>query len=198
MSKSRADRSQTAVADAPRRWRVTADQYQRMGEADIFHAEDRVELLDGELWQMAALGSWHNGGVDSLTMTFAAGLVGRAIVRVQGSFRLSPYSEPEPDLLLLRFRTDFFRSALPGPQDVLLLVEVSDTSFSHDHDRKLPLYAQGGIPEVWIVNRGADRVEVYRDPGNGRYQSVSMSERGTSIAPLAFPELTIAVEKILG
>ena len=195
MKKQKSIAVDAAVDEAPQRWKFSAEQYQQMGEADIFRKEDRVELLEGEIYQMTPVGSWH---VDSLTMTFAAALTGRAIVRVQGSFRLSPSSEPEPDLLVLRFRPDFYRSALPGPEDVLLLVEVADRSLGYDRRLKLPLYARGGISELWIVNRRNARVEVYRDPTGDGYETVSFSESSSSVSPLAFPELRVAVKDILG
>ena len=182
----------------PRRWHFSADQYQKMGEAGIFQAEDRVELLAGEIYEMAPIGSWHSGEVDAFTQRFVLAFSGRAIVRVQGSFRLAPDSEPEPDLLLLRPQPDFYRSALPGPGDVLLLVEVADTSLGYDRNLKLPLYAAGGIQDVWIVNRSEEQIEVYRDPSENRYQSKSVSKRGTGVAPLAFPDVVISVDEILG
>lgn len=187
-----------AVAAPPRRWRFTADQYQRMGEVGIFRKEDRVELLEGEIYEMTPIGSWHNGSVSAANMTLTGRLSGRAIVQVQGSFRLFPDAEPEPDLLVLRFRPDFYRTVLAGPEDVLLLIEVADTSLAYDRDFKLPLYARAGIPEVWIVNRGEDRIEVYREPRGGRYETVTMHERGSSVAPLAFPDMSVRVEDILG
>lgn len=198
MDEHRQTDGQAAVATPPRRWRLTADQYQRMGETGILHEDDRVELLEGELYEMAPIGNWHNGSVDSLNWWIGTRIGQRAIVRVQGSFRLSPHSEPQPDLLVLRFRPDFYRSAPAGPEDVLLLVEVADSSLGYDRDFKLPLYARAGIPEVWIVNRGDARIEVYREPEGGRYRSVALVERGSTLAPLAFPDLTIPAEEILG
>jgi Uma2 family endonuclease len=188
-----------ATAPFPRHWKLTADQYQRMGETGILTEDDHVELLDGELYEMSPIGSWHNAGVDAFTTAFAREVFDRrAIVRVQGSFRLSPDSEPEPDILVLRFRSDFYRSSLPGPEDVLLLVEVADTSLAYDRDFKLPLYAQAGIPDVWLLNRDATRLEVYREPREGAYQSVTFVERGGAVAPLAFPDLMIHVAELLG
>lgn len=188
----------TAVAAAPQRWKLTAEQYQRMGEAGILHEDDRVELLEGELYEMAPIGDWHNASVDALNAAFKVEAGQRAIVRVQGSFRLSPHSEPEPDILVLRYRPDYYRSALPGPEDVLLVVEVADTTLAYDRDFKLPLYARAGIPEVWIVNRDAARIEVYREPQGDGYRSVAMVERGGTVAPLAFPDLALRVQDILG
>src|SRR5581483_10096026 len=100
------------VQAKPKRWRFTAEQFQRMIAAGVFRKEDRVEVLSGEIYAMAAVGPWHNGTVDAVTMVLAPALIGRAIVRVQGSFRRSPDSEPEPDILALRPRPDFYRSEL--------------------------------------------------------------------------------------
>jgi Uma2 family endonuclease len=198
VSKSPTTQKRRPAAATPRLWRFTADQYQQMGEIGLFRKEDRVELLEGVIYQMTPIGSWHNGSISAINMMFASQLAGRAVVQVQGSFHLSPNSEPEPDLLVLRFRSDFYRSALPGPEDVLLLVEVAETSLGYDRNFKLPLYARGGIPELWIVNRRDARVEVYREPRGDAYESVNFSDSGGSISPLAFPELRIQVAEILG
>ena len=190
--------STPTLAPTPRHWKLTADQYQRMGETSILHEDDRVELLEGELYEMSPIGDWHNSCVDRFTWRLGADLGGRAILRIQGSFRLSPSSEPQPDILVLRFRPDFYLNAPPGPQDVLLLIEVADASLAYDRDFKLPLYARAGIPEVWIANRLAERFEVYRDPKDGAYRSMTFVERGGSVSPVAFPDLTIQVKEILG
>lgn len=198
MNKSSTTNESEFVAASPRHWKLTADQYQRMGEAGILSEDDRVELLEGELYEMAPIGDWHNAGTDRLNWRLSLGIGGRGIVRVQGSFRLSPDAEPEPDILVLRFRDDFYRSAPAGPQDVMLLVEVADTTLTYDRDFKLPLYARAGIPEVWIVNRAAMRIEVYREPEDGAYRSVTRVARGSAVTPLAFPDLSIPVAAIVG
>lgn len=191
---SRASRTTTA----PRHWKLTADQYQRMGETGILHEDDHVELLEGELFEMSPIGKWHNSSVNRFNWWLSDGLDRRAIVQVQGSFRLSPNAEPEPDILVLRFRPDFYENAMPGPEDVLLLIEVADTSLAYDRDVKLPLYARAGIPDFWLLNHDAMRLEVYREPRDGMYHSVTFVERGGSVTPLAFPDLTILVSDILG
>ena len=198
MDANREISGRTTVAAPPQRWKLTADQYQRMGEVGILHEDDRVELLEGELYEMSPIGSRHNACVDAFNELFRDVPRGTIIARVQGSFRLSPYSEPQPDLLVLRFRSDYYRSALPGPADVLLLIEVAESSLGYDRNTKLPLYAQAGIREVWIVDVEHERLEVYRDPEGGSYRSVALVERGNVVAPLAFPDLAIRVEDILG
>jgi len=192
-------RASTTAAPPPRHWKLTAEQYQRMGETGILHEDDHVELLEGELYAMSPIGSWHNSRVDAIAAAFAGeALSRRAIVRVQGSFRLSPDAEPEPDILVLRFRSDFYETALPGPEDVLLLIEVAETSLAYDRDFKLPLYAAAGIPDAWLLNHDAMRLEIYREPHNGAYRSVTFVERSGSVTPLAFPDLTIQMSDILG
>jgi len=169
-----------------------------MGETGILHEDDHVELLEGELYEMSPIGSWHNSCVNRFNRRLSAGVGDRGIVQVQGSFRLSPDAEPEPDILVLRFRPDFYEQALPGPEDVLLLIEVAETSLAYDRDFKLPLYARAAIPDAWLLNHEAVRLEVYREPRDGVYQSVTFVERGGSVTPLAFPALTIQMSDILG
>lgn len=195
------DTSETAVLQAaapegPRLWRLTADQYQAMGEAGILCEDDRVELLDGVLYQMSPIQNWQNTRVDRRTDVLVPCLIGRATVRVQGSFRLSPTSEPQPDVLVLRRREDFYRGRAPGPDAVLLLVEISNSSLAYDRDVKLPLYARAGISEVWIVSRRDACVEVYRDPSDDHYASISFAGPEQTLAPMAFPDMTIAVSEI--
>ena len=198
MNARRTPPESTIEAILPRHWKLTADQYQRMGEVGILCEDDRVELLEGELYEMAPIGDWHSAGTDGLNRRLDRGIGERGIVRVQGSFRLAPDAEPQPDILVLRFRPDFYRSAPPGPKDVLLLVEIADTTLAYDRDFKLPLYARAGIPEVWIVNRAAMRIEVYRGPEGDSYQSIVMVGRSDAVVPLAFPDLSIPVAAIVG
>ena len=122
-----------------------------MGQAGILGEDDRLELLEGEIVEMAPIGSRHQSVVDRLTRLFSNRVGDAAVVRVQGPVRLGDDSEPQPDLLLLRRRADFYATAHPGPEDVLLLVEVPDTSTEYDREVKLPLYARHGIAEVWLV-----------------------------------------------
>jgi Uma2 family endonuclease len=197
MDENRQSRGRTAVA-APRRWRFTVKEFQRMAETGILTDDARVELLEGELFAMPPIGDWHNGSVDGFTHWFGARIGDRALLRVQGSFRLSPHSQPQPDILLLRFRSDFYRHGLPGPEDVLLLVEVSDSSLDYDRDTKLPLYARAGIADVWIATRQPERIEVYREPEGEQYRSVTVVERGGVVTPLVFPDLALRVADILG
>ena len=180
------------------RRRFTVDEYQRMGQVGILGEDDRLELLEGEIVEMAPIGSRHQAAVDRLTRLFSDRVADAAMVRVQGPVDLGGDSEPQPDVILLRRRDDFYQFAHPGPDDVLLLVEVSDTSTEYDREVKLPLYARHGIAEVWLVGLGAEAIEVYRSPTDQGYQQVSKSVRGQGLSPEALPGLELAVKDILG
>ena len=180
------------------RRRFTVYDYHRMGQVGILGEDDRLELLEGEIVEMAPIGSRHQATVDRLNEIFTGHLADVAIVRVQGPVRLDEDSEPQPDLILLRRRSDFYASAHPGPQDVLLLVEVSDTSTEYDREVKLPLYARHGIAEVWLVGLESEVVEVFRGPTAQGYQETSQLGRGQGLSPEAFPQAQLAVDEVLG
>ncbi len=183
---------------APPRHKLTVDDYRRMGEAGIFHEDDRVELLDGEIYDMPPIGDGHMGTVNMLTNRLAWRLRERVVVSPQNPVRLSDFSEPEPDIAVLRFREDFYRTGKARPEDILLLIEVAQSSLDYDRRTKLPRYAAAGIPEVWIVNLIDDHVELYREPAGTEYALRTVHRRGAVIAPLAFPDVTLRVEEILG
>ena len=185
-----------AVEPTPYRWDVRS--YQAMITAGILGKEDRVELLDGEIIQMAPMGNPHMASVDFLTRAFVTALGDRAIVRVQGSFVLSMLSMPQPDLLLLRPRRDFYRLGNAAPDDVFLVVEVSGSSRAHDRLRKVPLFAKGGVREAWIVNVPDGTIEVCRRPGPDGYQEVRTAGTGEAVSPEAFPDIAVGVDDVLG
>lgn len=184
----------------PARRRFTADEYHRMAEAGILHEDDRLELMDGDIIEMAAAGSRHVACVNDLTRWSVTHVGNRAIVSVQNPVRLSSGREPEPDVVLLRPRPDRYRGSLPTAADVLLLIEVADTTLAYDRDFKLARYAEARIPEVWIFDLDAEseRVLVYRSPRDGAYQYAATVERGGTLSPEAFPDLTLQVDEILG
>lgn len=181
----------------PTRRRFTVAEYYAMAEAGILAPDERVELLDGDVILMAAVLDWHAFVVDWLTENFILSLQGRAQVRIQNPTRLNDYSEPEPDVMLLRRRDDFYRYGHPAPADVLLLIEVSDSSLPFDRNQKLPRYAAAGIPEVWIASRPDRRIESYADPDGDQYATVRHYGAGESIAPQAFPDITLEVDRII-
>ena len=180
------------------RRRFTVDEYHRMGQAGILGEDDRLELLEGEIVEMAPIGSRHQATVDRLTRLFSGRVADVVLVRVQGPVRLADDSEPQPDVTLLRLRDDFYGTAHPGPEDVLLLVEVSDTSAEYDREVKLPLYARHGIPEVWLVGLETGVVEVYRRPTAQGYQEFSRAGRGQALSAVAFTRLELTVDEVLG
>lgn len=176
----------------------TVHEYYQMAQAGILNEDDRVELIEGEIIEMAAIGSRHAACVDRLTQLFVVHVAGQAIVRIQNPIHLSERSEPQPDLALLRPRLDFYAAGHPGPQDVLLVVEVADTSIGFDREIKIPLYASAGIPEAWLVNLPEDRIDMYRRPTSTGYQEVQRLEGGMRLSPLAFSALVLPVDDILG
>ena len=182
---------------APTRRRFTVAEYYAMAGVGILAEKDRVELLEGDLIVMSPIGDWHQACVDRFTNMLPSRLQGRAVVRVQGPTRLNYRSEPQPDVMLLRWRDDFYQEGHPGPDDVLLLIEVADTSVDYDRGAKLPAYARAGIPEVWIVTRQSRRIEAYTGPTEGAYTTVRHFDPGASIAPEAFPDVVLEVNQIV-
>jgi Uma2 family endonuclease len=177
----------------------TVHDYHSMAKAGILTEDDRVELIDGEIVEMAPIGSRHGRVVDRLTRMFAE--VGRAhgfTTRVQGSVRLGERSEPQPDLALLRLETEYDDATHPVPSDVFLLVEVADSSLLTDQRVKVPLYGRHGIPETWIVNLSSGSIEVYRGPSASGYETQHTVHRGDQVSPEAFPILCLSVDDILG
>lgn len=179
-------------------YRFTVKEYYRMAEAGIFTEDDRVELIEGQVIQMAPIGSHHQGVVDRAARVFQLRVGERAIVRVQGPVRLDIQSEPQPDIALLRPRADFYTGGHPTARDVLLLIEVADTTVEYDRDVKMPLYARAGVPEVWLTILSEDAIDVYRSPSPTGYQHVRRFRRGQRLAPQALPDLEIDVQDILG
>jgi Uma2 family endonuclease len=180
------------------RRRFTIEEYYLMAKAGILGEDDRVELIDGEIVEMPPIGIPHASHVDRLNRLFTLRLGESAIVRVQNPVRLSEHSEPQPDIALLRPRDDFYTSAHPGPQDVLLVIEIADTSIDYDRQVKAPLYARAGIPEYWLVDLTGQRIEVYRDPAAGEYRQVRLVRRSERLAPEALPLLELSSSDILG
>ena len=176
--------------------RFNVHEYHRMSEAGVLRHGDREELLDGEVVVMAAIGSPHQAAVDRLNRLLTKAC-DQQIVRVQGPVRLDEWNEPRPDLAILRPRDDFYASGHPSPGDVLLLIEVADTSLRFDREVKLPLYARAGIVECWIVDLNGRCVEVHRDPGPGGYGRSRTLARGESVSPAELPDLTFCGDRLL-
>jgi Uma2 family endonuclease len=160
------------VTDPPHHHRLTVEDYYRMGEIGILRPDERLELIEGEIIDMAPPGELHAGTVDQLVDLLKEAVGRRAIVRVQNPVLLDRYSEPQPDLALLRPRTDFYKKTRPGAADVLLAIEVADTSLRYDRDVKVPLYARHGIAEVWLIDVRGKRLTRHRAPTQGAYRAV--------------------------
>lgn len=180
------------------RRQFTVEEYHRMAQAGVFSEDDRVELIQGEIVMMTPIGSRHASCVGRLTHLLVSRVGDRAVVWVQNPIRLGPDSEVQPDLALLRPRSDFYRHAHPGPEDVLLIIEIADTTVGSDRSVKIPLYARAGIPAVWLIDLSSECIEVYTEPTPNGWGDVRRFERGNSISLHAFPEITLAVETILG
>ncbi len=186
-----------AKVDVPRR-RFTVDEYYRMGEAGVFAPEERVELIDGEIMSMAPIGTRHMACVARLTRALSRAVLDAALVWPQGNaIVLPPRSAPQPDAALLRPRADDYWDARTRPEDILLVVEVADTTYRYDRRVKLPLYARAGIGEVWIVDLTRTVVEVYRAPAGGDYEVTSRAERGQTLTIATLPGVVVDVDQIL-
>jgi Uma2 family endonuclease len=178
------------------RRRFTVHDYHRMGEAGILHEDDRVELIEGELVEMTAIGTRHFSCVNGLNRLLVMSVGDEAIVSVQNPVRLNEYNEPQPDLTVIRPRD--YRESLPMPEDVLLLIEVSDTTLAYDRGLKLQLYARAGIGEVWIVNLPAETIERYTEPSGDGYRRTGRAQRSKTIESVTLPELSFRVDEVLG
>jgi Uma2 family endonuclease len=180
------------------RHRFTADEYERMGAVGLLGEDDRVELIEGEIVEMTPIGSRHAACVARLGSLFSAAVGDGAIVWVQNPVRLGARSEPQPDLALLLPRPDFYAGGHPRPSDILLVVEVSDTTATWDRDVKAPLYGTAGIPETWVVDVTEGHVHVFSGPSPEGYADVRRAEPGDTITTTVLDGLTVGVSDILG
>jgi Uma2 family endonuclease len=176
----------------------TVEDYHRLAEVGILGEDDRVELLDGQIVEMTPIGPEHAGCVDTLLRILSRRVGDAAMLRGQNPVVLGMRWEPQPDVAVLKPRADEYRTAHPGPGDILLVIEVADSSLESDRDVKLPLYAAAGIPEAWVVDLEHDTIEVHRQPGPGRYREVRTLGRGDALAALLVPTGTISVDEVLG
>ena len=177
--------------------RFTADEYQRMGQAGILRGEDRVELIDGEIVAMSPIGSRHNACANHANRALVRAAGDDAIVQVQGSVRLDSYSEPEPDLVLLRPQPHFYTSRLPGPADILLIVEIAESSIDYDREVKARVYAEAGVPEYWIADLNTNVIWRHVSLEHGAYKTIEPCRRGETIAPRELPACLVGVDVFL-
>jgi Uma2 family endonuclease len=177
--------------------RFNVKEYYRMAETGVLRPDARVELLDGQIIDMSPIGPFHGGLVKRLSRIFNLTAKGRWLVSTQDPLRLDDHSEPEPDVMLLKPVADDYTSRHPQPDDVFLLIEVSDSTLDYDRAEKLPAYGRAGVLEVWIVNLQDATLEIYREPHFTGYGSKAVLHAGDQAAPLAFPDAVVDVAELL-
>jgi Uma2 family endonuclease len=176
----------------------TVRDFHRMVDAGILAEHDRVELIRGEVITMSPIGPPHSAIVDRITRAMVRAAGDEAIVRVQSNVELSEYNEPEPDIVLMRPRDDFYYSALPAPADIFLIVEVSDSSIRYDRGLKAELYAETGVPEYWVVDVKNRQVFAYSDPQGQEYRAVREFSSGDVVSPRLLPNCSVSVASMVG
>lgn len=182
------------TTQAPKRHLHTIKDYDLMAQAGILRPDDRTELIEGEIIDMAPIGSRHAGTVKKLICLFQSTIGDQAILSVQDPIRLGELSQPQPDIALLKPKADFYRDAHPQAGDVLLIVEVADASLDYDRSTKLALYARHAIPEVWLVDLTESRLERWRQPQAGQYRQ--HDEPPGPISPVRLPDCRIEIQTL--
>lgn len=185
------------TAPSVRKHLTTIYEWQKLGDANIFPPDSRLELIDGEILEMAPIGCNHSGHIMRLTQFFGLLVNQQAIINVQNPLQLGDLSEPEPDFMLLKPDNDFYCSRHPNANDVLLLIEVADSSLAYDQNQKLRLYAMHGIPEYWLLNLNDNCLEVYRKPHGEVYAEKTTLYDGDAITLTQLGDITIQISSIL-
>jgi Uma2 family endonuclease len=180
------------------RHRFDVEEYHRMLEAGVLSEDDRVELIGGEIVDMTPIGGPHLSCVVALTHLLVMAAGGRYFVSVQNPIRLGPSDEPQPDVSLIRTQPEPDAEGPPGSDEVLLVIEVADTSLAYDRDVKLPVYARARIPEVWIVDLRGRKVEVYADPASGGYRVFRAAGPSEQLSSETVEGLSLSVDEVLG
>ena len=186
----------SAQIDLPKRHLVTVQEYLRMAEAGVFDPDARLELIEGEICEMAPIGPPHAGAVNTLTRLLVLRSGDHAVVSVQNAIIANELSVPQPDFALLRPRRDAYSTALPVCADILLLVEVADTTLRTDLRVKIPLYARAGIREVWVVDVNEKAVHVFRGPAAGGYRETFIAGNDDELVPVELPVVRLRVAEI--
>jgi Uma2 family endonuclease len=188
---------QQSAMPQPVQLRFTVDEYYKMIELGMLKDYEKAEIIEGELIKKMTVGDRHASIVNTLNRFFVKNVPDNVLVSIQNPIRLSDYDEPEPDVALADL-TKYDGKRHPRPAEILLIVEVSDTTLKYDRDVKLPLYAEAEIPEVWIVNLPKEIVEVHTKPNVGLYQAVKIYNRGERVQSETLPNLALNADKILG
>jgi hypothetical protein len=178
------------------RHKFSSKDYHQMIEIGILGEDDHVELIDGEIVDMAAIGSHHSGCTNKSNSFFSRHLAGRALISVQNPVALEDGTEPEPDIALLNVADHFYANQHPTPRDVLFILEIADTSFLYDRDVKLLKYARAGITESWILNLNEGEILACRTPSDRGYLDIQTLKRGQSLALLAVPDVVIIFDDL--
>jgi Uma2 family endonuclease len=186
----------TTAHDIIQKHRLTVDEYHRMGEAGILRQVDRVELIEGEIIDISPIGSDHAGTVNYLNQVLFAALQEKAIISTQNPIILNNRNEPEPDIVLLKPRDDFYRQSHPTPTDVLLIIEVADTSLRYDREIKIPLYARHNIPEVWLIDLENNQLTKFFSPNNSQYETSNIVTDHSQVSIQELPDLKINLTKL--
>ena len=189
--------SRMPLVDKPRRRRLTVDDFAKMCEVGILSADDRVELIDGELVEMPPMGSEHAGIVNELANVLP-GLLDPAVrLRVQSSVQLTRYTQPEPDLAVVSRDSRLYLRHHPQPEEILIAIEVADSSLKYDREQKMPRYAAAGVPEAWLVDVRARTITVYTDPTAEGYRASHTLEWNEALDAKAVEGLRLTFESIL-
>ena len=183
---------------ALKRYHFTVDDFNTMTEQGLFDPTDRLELIEGEIIEISPIGKLHARAVNFLSNLLVQLFKGEFVVSTQNPIVLDDRSEPQPDIAILRHKSDFYKESHPHAVDVLLVIEVADTTVEYDRTIKLPKYASAGIPEAWFIDLNAERVEVHTDPKDKTYSVVKIYQRGEDAASESFPSLALPVDDILG
>ena len=181
----------------PQRKLFTVDEYDTMIKAGVFDGKERVELIEGEFVKKMTQGDLHIGCINAITWILRNDLAKEYLYSIQNAVQMNIFSAPEPDVSILRFRNDFYSTGKARPEDILLLIEVADTTVSSDRRVKIPLYANAEVPEVWLVNLPRKIVEVYTEPKNGKYKIVRKATKSEILTPKMIADLSIKVSDIV-
>lgn len=174
----------------------TVAEYDRMIAVGILTEDERIELIEGVFVEMSPIGHRHAACIKRIIALFGSRVGPSVMLDIQNPIHLSDYSEPQPDAVLLQPSVDAYEHANPTAADVLLLIEVADSSLEYDRTVKTALYARGLIGEVWVVDLASETIAVFTDPADGRYQSVRTAKKGESLTPTALPDLTLRVDQL--
>lgn len=184
------------VTFVPTRTRISVVRYQQMVAAGVLSKRDRIELIDGEMIDMAPIGLKHAALTARLNKWFVLAVGDTAIVSPGGPVNLGDFSEPQPDLMLLRPRADYYAAKIPEAADVMLLVEISDSTLAYDQGTKRALYARHGVAEYWVVDVAGKRIQVNRQPGANAYALLQECTGADRVAPQSLPTMQLIVQEL--